>query len=259
MKHLVILSIWLLSIFGTSLQASQYLTESQKKLLLQNSALLGQVKEQVNAQSENESNQQIKAISQQSAPLEVPETNPGYFGGPSYRPTSHRVFVYRIPQPQTQSLHLMISNMDWGTPSYSNRTVQQNQRLATRSDRIAWSNFFSNVSLVADQVNSGLNQANSQSHSYIQQPYAPSISAFSNGNPAIESSNNQIHNTYNVGSHTFGVGGSRDVHTYDVGNQTHGYMGDQQIRKVNFEGMSLMTTGEHRLVCRQAGGMKICN
>jgi len=244
MKTLVKFSLLAFTLLANPAQAGQYLTDAEKELLLKQSRELGIAKEKVNAQNDK----QQKELENFRRTVLVAASSIEYF------PVSHRTIIVTEPRTQTQSFQSILRNTDWGLPAYTNYSAgnysgQQSQQAAGPARKAKWSNFFKNVSDVANAVSSGLNQANSQFNPSIQPPNYLNF----------QQPNDQIIHTYRVGNQTYGIGGNQNFHSYDAGNMTFGSMGGQDFRKFNIGDTSLIKTGNGNLVCRQVGEQEICN
>jgi len=244
MKTLIKWSLLAFTLLANPAQAGQYLSDLQKESLLKQSREIGIATKNLNVQNDK----QQRELENFRRTVLVAASSIEYF------PVSHRTIVVTEPRTQTQSFQSILRNTDWGVPAYtnysaSNHSIQQSQQVATTPRNAKWSNFFKNVSDVANAISSGLNQANSQFNHYTQQP---NISNF-------QQPNNQIINTYRVGNQTLGVGGNQDFRSHDAGNMTFGNMGGQDFRKFNFGDTSLMKTGNGNLVCMRVGEQEICN
>ncbi len=258
MKALVILIFLGFTAFTNPVLGDQYLTEAEKALLLKNSMALGLAKEKINAQYASENDGQTNVFNQKNGSVKSYQTSSRYLRVANYHQTSLSLSASKSTRPPTQSLQSALRNTNWGTPIQSKRPAQQGQQLATKSSKSKWSNFFNNVSQVANAINTGLNQANSQVNPYIQQPINQSFGDYGNGDQTYGGSGNQIINTYGVGNQTYGVGGSQEFRTYDAGNLTFGSMGGQEIREVNLDNMSIMKIGNQKRICTQVGSFKKC-
>ena len=286
MKTLVTLVLLAFALFSITVHGDTYLTEAQKEHLLEKSRALGLATERGYAQNANPQREKTSTVKQQSKT--VKSRQPKYLGVSNY------------PRTQTQSLQSIFNNADWGTPTYSNRSVQQSRKVApttnsnrsvqydqrlantakrrnldrqsrqiatitttttTKSNRSVqqsrkvskttkkfnWSGFFKGLGQVAEAINSGMNQTNTQLNSYIPQP----------GNFSPQG-NSQIINTMKVGNHTLNVGGDQEIHTWDVGNQTFGTSGGKKVKMHNFGNFSTGTIGDQKVRCHMAGNIKFC-
>ena len=259
MKHFFIFVFLVFALLTFPVHGGQYLTEAQKKLLLEKGRMLGSATEKEHAQNTNPQREITSTVNQQSKSVKSRQTGPKYLGVLNYSART-----------QTQSLQSFFNNADWGTPSYSNRSVQesrqvattpishrpvtqsrlvtttanskrsapQDQRLATTAKRrnsvkpsrqvtttittnnnrsvqqsrqvaktkkkFNWSGFFKGLGQVAEAINSGMNQANSQykrSNKIGQlngNPYNPNSTSnpYGAGNPYNPNSINNPYGKY---------------------------------------------------------------
>ena len=245
----IFLVLTALTFFASPVQSEPYLTEEQKELLLKDSRELELSKGKALAQNTSGQRDQNKVIKQQNDPVKPHQTGPIYLG------------VTSTYNARTQSLQSIFNNANWGTPTYSNhsvqqsrkvapttnsnRSVQQDQRLANtakrrnsdrQSQQVAtittktttnytnnsnrsvqqsrkvaktkkkfnWSVFFKGLGQVAEAINSGMNQANSQykrSNKIGQlngNPYNPNSTSnpYGAGNPYNPNSINNPYGKY---------------------------------------------------------------
>ena len=230
------------------MQSEPYLTDGQKEVLLENSRELGLSRERALGQNANEQTSVVKKHRARTPR----QTGPIYLGWNTTHPTSHKSTLVKNTRVQTQSLQSIFKNADWGTPSYSNRSVQQsrkvaptansnltarqNQQLATTAKRrnsvepsrqvtttittnnnrsvqqsrqvaktkkkINWSGFFKGLGQVAEAINSGLNQTNSQQQAQ-QQLFQQQLRQVQQNNNALMQQNNAMLNQWgNFGAST---------------------------------------------------------
>lgn len=263
--------------FAGPVQSEPYLTKEQKELLLKDSRELELSKGKALAQNTSEQREHNNAIRQKDDPVKPRQTGPIYLG------------VTSAYHARTQSLQSIFNNADWGTPTYSdrsvnNRSVKPTRQIAsTASGKRSFNSrvvkptrqFAStasgkrSVSRIRQTANKakkfnwsnffkGLGQVAEAISSGMNQttpqfnPYIPQPGNFS------PQGNNQIINTMKVGNHTLNVGGDQEIHTWDVGNQTFGTFGGKKVKMHNFGNFSTGTIGDQKVRCHMAGNIKFC-
>ena len=135
MKPLVILILLAFTLIVIPVQGDQYLTESQKELLLKESRALGSAAKQGHAQNTSKQSEQTNIVKQQSRPEKSRRTTSRYLGVITKNPASHTSSVVNGVRTQTQGLQSVVHNTGGVSPDNSNLSVQQDQRLANTAKR----------------------------------------------------------------------------------------------------------------------------
>ena len=291
MKPLVILILLAFTLIVIPVQGDQYLTESQKELLLKESRALGSAAKQGHAQNtskQSEQSEQTNIVKQQSRPEKSRRTTSRYLGVITKNPASHTSSVVNGVRTQTQGLQSVVHNTGGVSPDNSNLSVQQDQRLANtakrrnsdrQSQQVATittkttTNYTNNSNRSVQQSRKvaktkkkfnwssffkGLGQVAEAINSGMNQTnpqFNPYISQPGNFSPR---GNSQIINTMKVGNHTLNVGGDQEIHTWDIGNQTFGISGGKKVKMHNFDNFSTGTIGDQKVRCHMAGNIKFC-
>lgn len=298
MRRFGILVLLVFASIAIPVQGGQYLTEAQKELMLEKSRALGAVSKKEHAQTVGNQNNQSTSTKQQSSPTKSRRTTSRYLGVVNKHPTERTATIAKTSQTESQSIQSLFKTADWGTPNYSDRSVQESRKVATttnsnryiqqdqrlaitakkrghdkRSQPVArtnkkkfnWSGLFNGLSQIAGAINQGLNRTNTRSTPYIPQPTNftqqgnnQTIRTMSVGNQVLNVGGTHRVRAYNVGNHTFGTVGDQRIHTYGVGNQTFGTFGNKDVRMYNYGNFSHGTVGGQKVRCHTAGNLQFC-
>jgi hypothetical protein len=211
MKALITMVFLAFTLFAIPVQGGKYLTEAQKELLLGKSRALGPASEKEHAQNASKQSEQTNIVKQQSKPVKSRQTHSRYLGVINNHSTSSTSTAANSSRTQTQSFQSVFKNADWGTPTYSNRSVQQVRQVATPTysnrsvqqgrqvaktkKKFNWSGFFKGLGQVAEAINSGMNQTNSQQQAQ-QQLFQQQLRQIQQNNNAFKQQNNAMLNQW---------------------------------------------------------------
>jgi hypothetical protein len=298
MKPFVILVLLIFTLFANPAQSEPYLTEGQKLLNaeLERRKAVEVAKKKASQQSTKTNTVRLHSRVVKIDPRSSYRSTARLSGSSKVSSVSniaYMSFVTSNPKPQTQSLQSIFNNADWGTPTYSNRSVGQSRQVTTaKSNRPVWQSRkvtttnsrrivrqsrqvnttakssrpfrkSRKVATTAKKINwsgffKGLGQVAEAFNSGMNQTnpqFTPYIPQPTNFTPQRT---NQIIRTMSVGNHKINVGGNQEIHTWDIGNQTFGTSGGKKVKMYNYGNFSHGTIGGQKVRCHMAGNIKFC-
>ena len=169
----------------------------------------------------------------------------------SRKRTKHQVVVLNNPpesnsritdsrSTQPQSLQSQFMNADWGTPSYSGRSIRPQRH----------------VSLLGSLITGLVNYQNSQLQS---SPPNTSFNYMYSTTPIYTPQYNRRSRLMRIGGHTYGNIGNASVHTYKIGDHTYGKVGTTPVHNYQIGNMTYIQNGNRTIMCNKIGNITHCN